>query len=118
MAQLWTNTGKTRLASREAEEVTQLSIGRGDTTPEVTDTDLVEEILTLAASSLVQSEPGLVRHTATLLVSQANGETIEELGLRNADGDLLARFVVPPLEKTTDFEFQFRVRSRRRNEGE
>jgi len=42
--------------------------------------------------------------------SDANGEALRELGSKTDDGSLLSRVVFSEIQKTSDFEVEFRLR--------
>lgn len=81
--------------------------GTDGTTAYATDTSLGSEA-ERKLCSVRQRTGRTVEFTATLLATEANGSTLREVGLLNAntDGDLFARDTTNAIEKNSNFEIQ------------
>lgn len=99
------------LAGDTVDDPTHIAVGTGTATPLVTDTALVTEVLREVFSQVSKGTTGKVTFEMTLATTEANGNTLTEVGIFNAAsaGDLLARVVFPGIAKTSSFELKIEV---------
>lgn len=86
-----------------------MQFGTGLAAPTVADTVLQVPIApTKVISTIVYPSATSVRFDAYLLVAEGNGFPISEAGLMSPNGELIARAVFTPQNKTADYSFEFR----------
>jgi phage-related tail fiber protein len=108
-----TNQARAQAGLEPLKVVTHMAIGSGGhgatgvaLKPNTQDTALGNELLSLPVTvTFPIATTG--RYTVRLDDTQLNGFNISELGLKDADGNLLARKTFTPQPKTDDVEFTF-----------
>ena len=83
-----------------------VAFGSGTATFSETDTELDSELVRNAISN-IDRQSTTIEWTATLTEAQANGSTINEVGLFNdaTTGDMAIRQIIYPVNKTSSFEY-------------
>ena len=87
--------------------ITHIAVGDDDTAIAVADTALYSEVLREEALTPIITTANTLTASLFLDVTEANGETIKEIGVFNANsgGTMVSRNLTIPKEKTANKEF-------------
>ncbi len=107
-----TNAGLDAIRERIQSDVAELAVGTGTSEPKKTDTtgDLSEVIRKSAATS--DDGTGEAVFVVRLTTSEANGLDLTEVGAVESDDTLQARVTHAAIQKTSDFEVEYRLTER------
>ena len=88
------------------------AVGTGTTSVAAGDTTLETEVERKAVTIKTLSGNGIIEYLGELLSTEANGNSLSEVGVLNAAaaGDLLLRLTHVPYSKTADFSVKYVVR--------
>lgn len=112
--QVITNDGRRAVRDFLVGEVADLAVGTDGTEPSPTDSALGNRVIAKASSDTAD-DVGSSKHTVRLDTTEANNQSIEELGSLDSSDVLLSRLIFSPIDKTSDFEIEFRLKKTARN---
>lgn len=94
-------------------QATHIAIGTGSTTPTPTDTSLENEVYRKERQEYSEENDSVII-SGWIGTNEANGNTIREIGLFNADsnGDLLMRAIIDEIQKTDAIELWIDIEER------
>ena len=114
-----TNLGRQKYAQAQAGDIiltaiTQMAFGNGGhnttsgeaTTPDPSDTTLVNQLLIKNIDSYIFSDDYTVEFKCIIDSDEMNGQVFSEIGLFDADGDLVAIKHTSPQTKTSETKFE------------
>jgi hypothetical protein len=103
-----TNDGRNAIRDFLQGEVAEIGIGTDGTEASKTDMALGNEVIAKSSTN-EDVDTGQSEFSTRLLSSEANGESLRELGLKTSAASLYARLVYAEINKTSDFEVKFEV---------
>ena len=88
-----------------------MAVGTGTASEDATDTVLGTETIRKAHVAKIQTAVGTTKYTMSLLSTDANGNSLAEVGIFNASssGDMLSRQVHAAFSKTASFSVKYTV---------
>lgn len=116
-----TTIGKAKMAKARAgiaalPKITKMAFGTGGAnssgdiiTPGLSDIALKNEVLRKNIETITKVTDTSYRYLCTLLVGELSAAKISELGLVDADGDIVAIRVFSPKTKDSDIQMQFEI---------
>lgn len=110
-----TSSGLDSIRDFLASEIADIAVGTDGTSPSTTDTSLGNVVITKSVSNTKDGGVGEVTHVIRVKSGEANGEALRELGTKDSSGELEDRFTFSEINKTSDFEIEFRVKQKVRN---
>ena len=89
-----------------------IAVGTGTTTEVAGDTTLESEVERITLTATTKSGYGILEYVGELLSTEANGNSLSEMGILNAaaDGDMLLRKTHAAYSKTSNFSVKYVVR--------
>ena len=106
-----TTLGRNRAASDEGNSVAEMGVGTGTVDPTEADTALGAEVVKKAKQRSTRRATGVIEHRLQLLVSEANGENLTEVGVWDDADDLVARATHAIVSKDESHELLVKVTS-------
>jgi len=103
------NKGKEIIAQAISEKIVKAQSGEGTTAPLPTDTTLEAPISSSLKSTVNTVSNNICTFDYILLVTDANGYNISELGLSTDTPELASRYVLTPLAKSDNLEIKFKI---------
>ena len=93
------------------DQPSHMAIGTDNTAASATDTSLGSEVLRKALATSQQGNTGVVTVKMAVLSTEANGQSLKEVGVFNASsgGTMLNRIVHTQIDKTSSFEQRYQI---------
>lgn len=104
------NKGKEAVRDFLITHLIEGATGTDGTATTVTMNELGNEIVRKSSDNLKGSFAGISRHRVRILTTEANGETLREVGLFNDDGDMVIRTTHTPVTKNDTFEILYDIK--------
>lgn len=108
MASKRVNQGRNKIRDLLKTDIAEMAVGTDDTNPSQTDSSLGAEVF---RDSITNEEDGTgrVAYVLRLGTGDANGETLQEAGVIDSDGDLNTRHTFADTPKQAGQEVEFRI---------
>ncbi len=103
------NNGKDTLREQMISVVSEVGVGTSNDATTSSMTSLVNEIISKAASNAEGKDKGESLHSIRLLTTEANGNTLREVGTKDGSGNLISRNVHADIDKTSSIEIVYEV---------
>ena len=103
------NEGKKTIRTAIIGAVEKIAAGTDGSGTTSNMTELIAEVIRKTSENLVGTDLGESLHRIRLLTTEANGQTLREVGTINADGNLITRNVHVPIEKNNTFELVYEI---------
>lgn len=103
-----TNPGLNALRERIQADVAELAVGTGTSEPKKTDSALESEVIRKSVTG-TDDGTGETTFVIRLTTSEANGNDLTEVGTFESDDTLQARITHAAIQKTSDFEVEYRL---------
>lgn len=103
------NNGKDTIRDAILTTVDKIAAGTDGSGTTSNMTSLIDEVIRKTSSNLEGQDLGESLHRIRLTVSEANGETLREVGTLDSSGDLISRNAHAPIDKNNTFELVYEI---------